>query len=316
MTYIPALNQVQLGQEATFKTPQTPTILPTGLSKVIVTPKVEVEQIKTLAQGTTMPAKYSYVKKRWSEFIIEGLLDYNRAMVWFDSLFTADASSPHTYKADEDAAMTPKGITMVFGQSGLTYRTAGMVINNLKLSCASGGPWKYSAKGFGLAVTNGASLESLTEDVPELVHGYETTLYMDEDLDATIGTTERADVSFTFEANISNGQEPVWHQGDQVWDSIRQGQWGGSYKLVMEADATNLDSLGDILDAVDVGKGFTIRNQATDGTNTLKLDFCGVVISPPQLPSEKDGVVTVELDMVPQWNSVYDSCWGAELTIA
>jgi len=310
------LNQVQLGQEATFKTPQTPDILPAGLTNVVVTPKVETEQIKTLAQGTTMPAKYSYVTRRWSEFLVEGLLDYNRAMIWLDSLFTADASSPHTYKADEDAAMTPKGMTMVFGQTGLIFQIAGMVVTDLKISGDNNGPWKYSAKGFALPVTDGASLESLTEDVPELVHGYETALYMDEDLDSTIGTTARSDVAFTFEANISNGQSPVWHQGDQVWDSIRQGQWGGSYKIAMEADTTNLDSLGDVIDAADTGKGFTIRQQATDGTNTLKLDFAGIVANPPQLPSEKDGVVTVGLDMVPQWNSVYDSCWGAELTIA
>ena len=59
-----------------------------------------------------------------------------------------------------------------------------------------------------------------------------------------------------------------------------------------------------------------IRQQATDGTNTMKLDFCGVCVEPPKLITELDGVVSVELNMVPQWNSVYDSCWGAEVTIA
>ena len=84
----------------------------------------------------------------------------------------------------------------------------------------------------------------------------------------------------------------------------------------MEADATNLDSLGDIIDAANTGKGFTIRQSVTDGTNTLLLDFCGVCVDAPKLITEYEGVVTVELDMVPQWNSVYDSCWGATLTIA
>jgi len=315
MTYIPALNQVQLGQEATFKTPQTPNIAPGSLTNVVITPKVEVEQIETM-QGSTMPSKYSFVKKRWSEVLIEGYLDYNRAMLWLDGMFGYDGSSPHTYIADEDAAVVPKGLTMVFGQTGLIYQVAGIVPRELTFSCKTGEPWRFSYKAFGLPVTDGASLETLTIDVPELVHGYETALYMDEDLDATIGTTARADVAFEFEAKITANHEPVWHQGDQAWDSIRQGKWGGSYKITMEADATNLDSLGDIIDATDIGKGFTIRNQATDGTNTFKLDHCGVCLDPPEIIRDYEGVVSIELPLVPQHNSVYDSCWGAELTIA
>ena len=189
-----------------------------------------------------MPAKVSFVKRRWSEVQIDGLLDYNRAMLWLDGLFAADATSPHTYLADEDALLTPKGLTMVFGQTGLIYQVAGIVPNSLTFSCKSGEPWKFSFKGFGLPATDGASLQALTTDVPELVHGYETALYMDEDLDATIGTTARADIAFSFEANITNGYEPVWHLGDQAWDSIRGGKWGGSYKLIVEADATALDT--------------------------------------------------------------------------
>ena len=97
---------------------------------------------------------------------------------------------------------------------------------------------------------------------------------------------------------------------------MKQGKWGGSYKLILEADETALDSLSDVIDAADTGKGFTIRQRATDGTNTLDLDFCGVCVAPPVLIPDLDGVVTIEFDMVPQWNSVLDSCWGAELTIA
>jgi len=314
MTYIKPLNTFQLGQEATLGTADTLDIQPAGL-ELTINPKVEVQQLN-MTNGSTMPAKYSFVKRKWSEGSISGPLDYNRAMLWLDGMFAADDTSPHTYKADEDAAQTPKSLTLAYGQTGLIYLVDGVVPKNLKISGKSGEPWQFSYEFFGKAAVDGASLEALTTDVPELVHGYETALYMDEDLDATIGTTARADVAFSFEAVITAGRQPVWHMGDQEWDSVQQGKWGGSFKLVLEADATALDSLGDILDATDTGKGFTIRVQATDGTNTLKLDFCGVATDPPTLLTDQDGIVTIELNLQPQWNSVYDSCWGAELTIA
>lgn len=314
MTYIPSINKFQMGQEGTFRTPATPDMQPIGL-QLRITPKVEVEQLQT-KNASTMPAEYSFVKRRWSEGVISGPLDYNRAMVWLDGMFGYDGTSPHTYLSDPDAAVTPKGLTVVYGQTGLIYQVAGIVPYSLKFSAESGKPWMFEYNFFGLPVTDGASFEALTSDVPELVHGYETALYMDEDLDATIGTTARADIAFKFEAEIKADHKPIWHLGDQAWDSIVQGRWGGSYKITMEADATNLDSLGDILDAANTGKGFTIRNQATDGTNTLKLDFCGVAVKPPNLLTEQEGVVTIELELAPQYNSVYGGCWGAELTIA
>lgn len=315
MTYIAELDKVQFGQEAAIGTPVNTTFQPEGLTNVLITPRVQVQQLQT-KQGSTMPSKYSYVTKRWAEVLIEGVLDYNRAMVWLDNLFAVDATSPHTYIADEDAAQTPKGLTMVFGQTGLIYQVAGIVAQSLKFACDGADPWTFSLKGFGRAATDGATLQSLTTDVPELVYGYETALYMDEDLDATIGTTARADVAFSFEQEMISGTTPLFHQGDQEWDSIKAGRWGGSLKQTIEADATALDSLGDIIDAANNGKGFTIRNQATDGTNTLKLDFCGVALSAPVIPSDFEGARTIEFDLVPQWNSVYDSCFGAELTIA
>jgi len=314
MTYIPSLNKLQFVQEATIGAGGTPNIQPAGLEAQI-TPKNEVQQID-MKDGTTMPANYSFIKRRWSEVSISGLLDYNRAMIWLDAMFGLDASSPHTYLSTPAAVVVPKSFEMTFGQTDLIYQVQGIVPYSLKFSADSGSPWQFALNGFGKPVTDGAAFEALTTDVPELVHGYETALYMDEDLVAAMGTTPRADIAFSFEATITADHKPVWHMGDQIWDSVRQGKWEGSYKLVMEADAVNADSIGDILDAANTGKGFTIRQQATDGVNTLKLDFCGVCVSAPNLLSELNGIVTYELNLVPQYNSVYGGVWGAELTIA
>lgn len=313
MTYIPCLNKLQLVQEAALGAGGTFDIQPYGLD-VVVNPKSEVEQLES-KDGSTMPAKYSFVKRKWSEGYFEGPLDYNRAMLWFDGMFGVDATSPHTYSSDEDAAVTPKGLACAYGQTGLIYEIEGIFPKSLMISGASGEAWKFKYDWYGEEVSDGGSFEALDTDVPELVHGYETSLWVDEDLDATAGSTARADIGFRFEANITAGHKPIWHLGDQVWDSTVQGKWGGTFKLVMEADATNLDSLGDILDAADTGKGFTIRVSATDGTNTMQLDFAGVCVDPPTLITDLDGVVTIELNLVAQWNETSDSCWDASITI-
>lgn len=314
MTYIPCLTKLQLVQEATLGAGGTHDIQPAGLD-VTVTPKVEVEQLATKS-GTTMPAEYSFVKKRWAEGTFEGYLDYNRAMLWFDGMFGVDATSPHEYTSATDTAPTPKSMGLVYGQTGLIYEVKGIVPRNLKLSANSGEPWKFAYEWFGVDVADGASFQALTTDVPEFAHGYDTELYMDDGLAVAAGTTARADVAFSFEADITANHEPVFHLGDQEFDSTRSGKYGGSMKLVIEADATALVDLGDILDATDTGVGYTIRLRATDGTNTLDLDFAGVCMEAPVLITDTDGVVTIELNLVPQYNSVMGGCWEASLTIA
>jgi len=317
MAYIPSLHKLQLGAEDPFMTPQTVDIQPAGLD-IRITPKVETEQL-AMKDGSTMPSKYSFTKRRWSEGVIEGYLDYNRAMLWLDGMFAVDADSPHSYIADENAAQTPVGITAIYGQSGLNYQVAGIVPTSLKFSGTSGAPWKFAYNFFGLGATDVTAHEDLTTDVPELVHGYETTLKLIKDLTTAPSlATARTDLGFSFEANITANRAPVWHLGDQEWDTVRQGKWGGSMKLVLEADTTNLGELGDILDATNTGVGFTGRITATDGTNTLTLDFSGVTVTAPVIITDLDGVVTVELELSPQWNASegFNSCWGAELTIA
>lgn len=314
MAYINCLNDIELGQEATLGTADTLDIRPTAVTNVTISPKVEVEKLED-KRASTMTTKYSFVKRRWSEGTIEGYVNYNSFMYFLDGMFGVDATSPHAYEADEDAAVTPKSMTMAIGQTGLIYQVAGIVPRNLKISGDSGSAWKYSYEWFGKPVTDGASFAGASDVTVGLAHGYETEIYIEPDLTTAAGTTIRNDVGFSFEADITANHEPVFHLGNQTWDGVRQGKWDGSLHLVLEADATNLAWLGDIIDATDTAQGFTVRFRVTDGSDTLDLDFAGVCVEPPELITDEDGVVTIDLNLEAAYNSTDDTCWAATLTI-
>ena len=125
------------------------------------------------------------------------------------------------------------------------------------------------------------------------------------------------DLGFRFEAVITSNKQPVWHLGNQKHDAWRNGKWGGSMKLVLEADATLLGYIGDIIGATATPRSYAVRVRCTDASNILDIDFVGTVVTPPRLIPDLDGIVTVELDMVPIYGSHANilSCWAAEITI-
>jgi hypothetical protein len=316
--YIPSLHKLQVGLEAAVGDGAATTIQPAGITNFRIDPKVEVEQIKD-KRGSTMPAVDAFVKRRWSEGVIEGMVDFNRAYIWFDGMFgkATPVGDDRTYLGSLDwAAEVEQSLSLKYGQTDLIYHAAGVLPKELKISGASGEPWKFSYNFFGRSATDGASFAALSDDVPEWCKGAHTTVYIDEGLDATAGDTPMTNIGFRFEATITCEREPVWHLGNQEWDAYKRGKWGGSLSLVLEADATMLAALGDILDATVTPMSYAVRIEGDDGTNVIQLDFVGTVVIPPTLIQDSDGIVTVELALAPQYGSDLLSCWGGLVTIA
>ena len=186
----------------------------------------------------------------------------------------------------------------------------------MNISGDSNSAIKFAYNFFGTDVSDGATFAAVSVDTPDWCLGHHGSIYIDEGAGATMGTTVLADTLFKFDANITSNKEPVWHMGDQKPDSYRNGKWGGSMKLVLEGTAVTLGHFGDIIDATATQKVYNIRLSFTDGANTLELDFCGTCEQPPNVTTDLDGVVTVELNLVPSYNTVYAGCWGADLIIA
>ena len=318
MTYIPSTHLVQIAPEAVYGDGSAATIQPPGITNFRVDPRVEGQQLND-KRGTTMPSHESFIKKRWSEGIIEGFLNYNEFYLYLDGMFglaNEETGGVRTYLGTLDwATEVEKSLAIRYGQSGLLYLVEGVLPYDLHISGATGEALKFSNRFFARPAEDGASFASLSDDVVDWAFGYHSVIYFDAGEDATPGTTPMTDLGFRFEAKITANRKPVWHMNNQEHDSWRPGKWGGSMKLVLEADATLLAHVGDILDETTTPKAYAVRVRTTDGSNVLDIDFVGEVITPPVLIPDEDGVVTVELDLVPKYGSTLTSCWGVELTI-
>lgn len=315
MSYMPTLNKLQIGVEAVLMDEGVDTIEPVGITNVRITPKVEAIQIPD-KRGDTMPAWLSMVTKRWSEGTIEGYLDYERFQTFLDTMFNADATSPHAYKADLDwSGAAEKSLSLRYGQTGLLNLVGGVLPTELIVTGESGGLLQYTYNFFGGDVSDGATFAALTVDTPDFAQAL-TTIYIDEGLGATIGTTALADTAFKFSWKVSANRAPVWHLGELVYDSYKRGKWTGQLDLTLEGTAVALGHFGDQLDATATPKSYCVRLRTTDAANTLDLDFVGTVIGVANVATDLDGVVTVEMSLAPQYGTVYASCFGATLTIA
>lgn len=315
MSYLPSVNKLQIGIEANYGDEAVDTIFPAGIIDFNCQPKVETERIPD-KRGDTMPAWSNFVKRRWAEGSIRGYVDYERFNIFLDSMFGYDATSPHTYLGQLTWATAEKSMSFRYGQTGALYLVGGVLPKTMTLTYESGKPIIYDYSYFGTDVSDGASFAALSVDTPDWAIGTTTTIYIDEGAGATMGTTALADTAFKAVATITCEREPVWHLGDQVPDSYKRGKWGGSMNLVLEGTAVTLGHFGDIIDATATQKVYNIRLRTTDGSNILDLDFCGTCEEPPLVITDLDGIVTVEMNLLPSYNTVYTSCWGANLTIA
>jgi len=322
MTYIPSLNKFQVGLEATYADGATATIQPHGITNVRVDPHVEATQLID-KRGTTMPAHESFINKRWSEGIVEGFVDYDTFYFWLDGVFGKDtpAAGVYDYLASLDwSPEVEQSLALYYGQTGLIYKCPGVLPSEFTISGASGEPVKFAYKFFGNPAAAGASFAALTDatNVPEWAMGHNASIYIDAGKTALPGTTLVADLAFSFEANITSNRKPVWHLGDQAPDSWRNGKWGGNLKLTLEADATRLTLLSDVLANTSEPEGLAVQVRVTNGSDILKVNFVGEQITPAALITEEDGIVTAEIDLMPVYgsNAGFLSCWGAQLTLA
>lgn len=319
MPYLEPLDKVQIGVEAAYGDAAAGTIQLPGVESPSITPHVDAEQLVD-KRGNTMPAHEAVITRRWCEGVLDGYLTYEYAYLWLDAMLgkATPAAGVRTYFASLDwAAETEQSLSLRYGQADLIYVAGGVLPTNLRIAGGSGEAVKYSFAFFGQSASDGASFASLSYPAVVYAMGSHCSLSLDAGLTSAPGTTALADTAFRFEYNITNNRRGLWHLGDTEPSGWRNGRWGGTAKLSLEANATTLGYLGDILDATVQPEGYVARISMTDGTRQLDLDVSGHAITPPMLVTDDDGIVTVELDLAPAYGSHanFESCWGAELTL-
>ncbi len=316
MTYIPALEKVQIGLEATYADGAAATVQLVGVENCRIDPHVDAQQLAD-KRGDAFAGHDAVITKRWSEGVIEGFLNYQQTRHWLDGMFGYDASSPHTYLATADHSVTEKSLALYYGQTGGIYKAAGVLPTELVISGGSGEPVKFSFKWFGQPAMDSASFAALSDPAVAYVMGSQCSLYLDSGITSNPGTTLVADSAFRFEFRFSANRKPVWHLGDVAPDSYRNGKWTGSLKLVLESTTGNLAHVGDIIDATVSPLGYAVMVRATNASQILDLKSAGHAVVPPVLITDEDGITTVELTTVPAYGShaSFLSSWGATLTL-
>ncbi len=327
MAGLPDLLEVQLGTEATdaWGTAVAPSVKLMGIDEVTITPIKQSAQVGEI-KGSLAPAFISIREMEEGAASIGGVITYQDFPYFLDALFggaldsddggyatDANGTIGRTYNAplgtfdtDLDAASS---FTIVYGE-GTNQATdvvslTGGTLNALTVSASTGGASRFSADFLGNKV-KGDTLGDLADRTVEVVMGDQWAIYIDPSTDA-VGTTQLTNVAFSFELVINPNRALVRHLGNLEPDEYRDAKWNGSLSLSLELDTDSAAYHQSLITATTTFER-VIRLEASTGTGAtarrVRFDFNGVITSAPSAFTDADGVITVDLEFVGQYNSV------------
>lgn len=315
MTYIPALDQVQLGQETTWGTSVTATSKLGLIEDCTLEPDVEVETLKDV-RGSLAPGYVAVLNSHKGAASISGVPSYDDLPYMLDSLFmtaTPGASTTYTraYTGQLTAAPTRTKYTVYRGSSGKVQKMTGGVVNELSLKIESNKPWKFGAKLLGNAILDG-SLAALSDRSQTPIHANQTTFYLDA-VGGTIGSTAVTSLWFSAELSIKNGIGLVPSIGSLSPTAYTDGMAEASLKIKCDVDATTAGYLTSILGTTLLQKQIRIKS-TTGASQIAQFDFAGTFASAPKINTDADGVSTFEFELDSIYNAALGNWMNASVT--
>lgn len=308
-TTLDALMEVHLGVEATdaWGTEVASSVKLMGVEDLTITPIMEAPMIEEL-RGTLQPGYRSFVQAAHGEATMEGLVEIDDFPYLLASLGGALAGATdapgnftHTWASPILATDTHSAHSFTLQKSDGTdvYSLLGATINSLTVEGESGGPITYTADFVGKSVTTdvaGADVDRTTQ--PAL--GHMGALCIDLASDA-IGTTPIANSAYSFSWGVETNRKFMTHIGNLNPSGFREGKWEGSLSLSIEASTDTYPLLDGIIGATNATTGRNVQLKFTAATDSiLTLDFSGALLEAPELYSDEDGVVTLDLEFVGQ----------------
>jgi len=316
MSYIPALDQIQLGQETpTWGVSATATSKLGLISDCTIEPEVEIETLPDI-RGSLAPGFVSVLNSHKAAASLAGVVSYDDLPYILDSLFgIATPGAATTYLRDYVGqlltAPTRRMYTLYRGSSGKVQKMTGGVFNEFNLKIESNKPWTYTAKMIGKAALDG-TLASLSDRSQTPIHANQTSLYIDAE-GGTIGATAVTSIVFSAELSIKNGASLVPKVGSLNPATYVDGMAEATLKYKAEVDATQAGYLTAILGTSPLGK--QVRIKATTGsTQIAQFDFGGVFTGSPKINTEQDGVSTFEFEMSAIYNGALGNWMKASTT--
>ena len=308
MSYIPALDQVQLGHETvTWGTSAAGTSKLGLISDCVIEPDVEIEVLKDI-RGSLAPGFVAVTNKNFGQATLSGVPSYDDLPYMLDSLLnlaTPGASTTYTrdYVGQLLAAPTRRSYTLFKGSTGKVQKITGAIVDELTIKIESNKPWQFTAKFLGKAAADGA-LASLSDRSQTPIHANQTTFTLDA-VGGTMGATAVTSLWFSCELNIKSGMSLVSKIGSLSAAAYVDGVAEATLKFKADVDGATAGYLTSILTNTVLQE--QIRIKATTGaTQIAQFDFAGFFSNAPKLNTEQDGVSTLEFEM----NAIYNATLG------
>lgn len=307
---IPSLLQVQAGRETTWSTAVAATAKLMGIEKFELEPIVEMQTWPAELRASLAPNFLTAIKKVEAKGKAEGFVTFEDIHPWLEGLFgtvTPGGVGPYTraYIAPLGTAPTPKSQTIIYGNGAdpEPMRGTGVIPVGLKIDMASGEPTKFSCDLIGAQIDTTGALAALSDRAVIPIMGDAWALYMDA-VGGTMGTTVVAATAFSASLEIKAAYGLKRYLGALVPGAYRVGDWTTALKLVLEFNATSKVAVDEILLHTTAHQR-QIQLKATQGTNILQIGLGLSLKTAPKMFSEKDGVVTVELDYQGIYNTAF-----------
>jgi hypothetical protein len=315
MSYIPALDQTQLGQESAWGTAVAGSSKLGLISSCEIEPEIEVEVLKDI-RGSMAPGFVSVLNSHKGSASIAGVPSYDDLPYFLDSLLgtaTPGASTTYTraYTGQMLAAPTRTMYTVIKGSSGKVQKLAGAVVSELNIKIESNKPWTYTSKLLGKVVTDG-SLASLSDRSQTPIHANQTSIYADA-VGGTIGSTAITGIWFSLELSIKDVIGLVPKIGSLYPATYIDMVPSANLKFTADVDSVMAGYLTSTLGTSPLQQ--QIRIKATTGsTQIAQFDFAGVFTKSPKANSDKDGVSTLDFEMDAIYNAALGNWFKASVT--
>ena len=316
--------ELQAGQESTsaWGTQVAPTAIWAGINDVDISPIVDVQRITDEMTGKRIPSRQSLVHMVGGEGSISGLLSYDDFPYLLQGMFgradsdcsgkigfssdTDKVSSIKVYGAPEESSDSEDAIsyTLAHGDGTNYYALNGATMNSLNISGESGAPLEFSAELIGESVTTDTRAD-LSNRVVTYVMGDHVHLFIGNSTDIPgASTNATSDIGWSFDLTIDANREPKRHLGDLKPTSYREGKMDGTLSLSLEMTTVTEPYLDAVVSATKEGVEKNIRISAVSGnSDIIYLDFAGVIMGEPEIFTDVDGVVSMDLELEAQLSS-------------
>ena len=322
-TRIIDLTSAQLGTETVWGTNVAPTVIVQGMQEMTITPMTEVSVFESL-QGLA-PAYDTEITMTGGEASMTGLVLYEDLPYWLNSLIKYDVTNPTgagpTYTwfwaPDLNTCPTRDSYTLIYGDDQDAYALNGAVVNTMTISGAASEALSMDLEFIGKnVVEDDLDLALITRDVT-IATSAQTSVFID-DFGGSFGATPSDCTVFEFELELNSNTDVTRAIGQIDACDFFGTRWEGTLSLTMEFPGDG-DITKNILNSY-VGVAPTqveklIRLEAESGTNKITIDFAGVLTTAPDIFTDTDGVLTLEMEFSGKFTNDFAPGNWLEITV-